>query len=47
MRIEAGDVQTPAPTYRNFKNKFELFDVAFDQETAILVPQKIKKNLNF
>ena len=28
------------------KNKFELFDVVFDKETAMLVLEKIRKNLN-
>ena len=41
MAIEAGDIQTGAPTYRNFKeNIFELLNVAFDQVKAILVLQK-------
>ena len=41
MGIEAGDIQTGTPTYRNFKeNIFELLDVAFDQVTAILLFQK-------
>ena len=42
MRIEAGDVWTGAPTYRNFKEDiYELLDVAFDQVTPILLLQKI------
>ena len=41
MGIEAGDIQTGAPTYRNFKeNIFKLLDVAFDQVTEIFVFQK-------
>ena len=41
MRIEAGDIQTGAPAYRNFKeNIFELLDEPFDQVTAILMLKK-------
>ena len=41
MGIEAGDIQTGAPTYRNFKeNIFELLDVPFEQVTAILMVKK-------
>ena len=36
MRIEAGDVQTGAPTYKNFKeHEFELLYVDFDQGNEI------------
>ena len=41
MQIEAGDVQTGEPTYRNFKNIFEILDVVLDQVTETLVLQKI------
>ena len=45
MRIEAGDVWTGAPTYRNLKKfKFELFDVFFDKEITMFVLKKIRKN---
>ena len=44
MWIEAGDIQTGAPMYRNFKEIiFELLDVASDQVTAILMLQKLRK----
>ena len=47
MRIEAGDVRTGAPTYRNLKEDiYELLAIAFDQVTAILVLQKTTKKLN-
>ena len=46
MRIEAGDVWTGAPTYRNFKEDiYELLDVAFDQVTATLVLQELNKKI--
>ena len=41
MGIEAGDIQTGTPTYRNFKeNIFELLDVAFDQVKGIFMLNK-------
>ena len=47
MGIEAGDIQTGAPTYRNFKETiFKLLDVTFGQVTAILMLQKLQLNLN-
>ena len=45
MWIEAENVQTGAPTYRNFFFN-ELFDVVFNYEAAILVLQKIRKKEN-
>ena len=44
MRIEAGDIRTVAPTYRNFKEDiYEHLDVAYNQVTEI-IEMKYSKN---